>query len=133
MAIIEKTPEELALLKEWQNKLNLQDWYIILKTNCDPSEMALEDSDGCISFIEMTKAAEIQIADPNKCDSCTLRRPFNFEEILVHELLHLKFTLLAEGEDWDNSLQLRLLHQIIDDMARLLVSMKNEQKESTRT
>ena len=105
-------PEELKLLEEWKVRLRLQDWNIILETNCQPDNMVLEESDGCVDYAETIKAAKIQIIDPEKRGKDSLR-PFIFEEVLVHELLHLKFCLLARGDDWDNKLQLRLLHQII--------------------
>ena len=41
--------------------------------------------------------------------------PFNFEKTLVHELLHLKLTFWCQNED---SVSDRLMHQIIDDLAR---------------
>ena len=37
------------------------------------------------------------------------------------ELLHLKFSLLGENE---NELQNRLVHQLIDDLAKALVGAK---------
>ena len=41
--------------------------------------------------------------------------PFSFEKTLVHELLHLKLTFWCQNED---SVSDRLMHQIIDDLAR---------------
>ena len=120
-------PDELKLLNEWQERLGLQDWYIVFLTNCKLEEMAVSEADGCISYTETTKAAEIQIVDPNSRNETI--RPFDFEETLVHELLHLKFCLLERGTDWDNKLQLRLLHQIIDDIAKALVNAKRKEKE----
>ena len=121
------TPEELNLLNEWVTRLGLKDWHIILETNVKPEGMALQDADGCINYTEITKAAQIQIIDP------TLRkdgiRPFDLEETLVHELLHMKLCLLERGEDWDNKLQLRLLHVIIDDLARAFVDAKRSKNE----
>jgi hypothetical protein len=121
------TSTELKLLNEWQNRLGLQDWFIILETNCEPEKMDLQGADGCVSYTETTKAAKIQIIDEKHRTGGI--RPFNFEETLVHELLHMKLCLLERGEDWDNKLQLRLLHTIIDDIARALVDAKNTAKE----
>ena len=115
-------PEEFTLLNEWTKRLGLDDWFIALKTHVKSDDMTLKDSDGCIDYIETIKAARIQIVDPATRKDAL--RPFNFEETLVHELLHLKFCLIAEGGNWDNKLQLRVLHQIIDDLSRAFVKMK---------
>ena len=116
-------PKELELLNEWQERLGLNDWFIVLQTKCKPENMVLEDADGYIEYTETTKAARISIIDEKLRDKKAIR-PFNFEETLVHELLHLKFSLLEQGEDWDHDLQLRMLHQIIDDLSRILVALK---------
>jgi phage shock protein A len=47
--------------------------------------------------------------------------PFDFEKTLVHELLHLKFSLLADKVE---DMQSRYVHQMIDEMARSLVDAK---------
>ena len=117
----------IDLLNEWTTRLGLKDWLVILFDNCNPEDMVLDNSDGCVSYEETTRAAKIQIVDPEKRQSGL--RPFNYEETLVHELLHIKLCLLERGENWENKLQLRLLHQYIDDLARALVDAKiNENK-----
>ena len=120
-------PEELKLLDEWTTRLGLKDWFIILETNVDPEKMPLQNADGCVSYEEVIKSAKIQIINPDEIkndNTNIILRPFDFEETLVHELLHIKFCLLECGEDWEKDLQLRLLHQIIDDIARALVESK---------
>ena len=121
------TPEELNLLNEWTTRLGLKDWLIILETNVKPDDMVLQDADGCINYTETTKAAQIQIIEPSLRKGGI--RPFDFEETLVHELLHMKLCLLERGEDWDNKLQLRMLHVIIDDLARAMVDAKRYKNE----
>lgn len=117
----ETLPEELELLAEWKQRLGLQDWFITLITHC-PKEDLMDNADGDIDYVESTKCAKIQIIDPEvRPDSL---RAFDFEETLVHELLHCKFALICKGTDWDNSLQLRVAHILIDDMARALVDAK---------
>jgi len=119
-------PEEFALLNEWTKRLGLDDWFITLETHVKSEDMTLKDADGCIDYIETIKAAKIQVVDPATRKDAL--RPFNFEETLVHELLHLKFSLIAEGSNWDNKLQLRVLHQIIDDLSRAFVRLKEGEK-----
>ena len=125
-------PEEL--LDEWVTILGLKDWKITLKTNVKPEDMDIEDADGCTSYIEACKAARIQIVDPKKRDKVIpgekliILRPFDFETVLVHELLHLKFSLIGENGKWETKLQLRVLHQIIDDIARALIDAKRNMR-----
>ena len=123
--------EELKLLDEWTERLGLKDWFIVLETNCKPENMLLQDADGCVSYAETTKSAKISMINKELRSRDSLR-PFSFEETLVHELLHLKFCLLEEGEDWDNTLQLRLLHTVIDDIARALIDTKNFKEKKRR-
>ena len=120
-----KVSNEVLLLAEWSKRLGLHDWSIVLEANCHPSEMRVANSVGCTSWEESTKSAVIQIIDPEKIEPLT--REFEFEEVLVHELLHIKMTLLASGED-DESLNDRVLHQIIDDLARAMVDVKKSER-----
>lgn len=128
-------PNEVELLVEWQKRLGLQDWLIELQTNVSPEEMDLQYADGCVAYEETVKAARIQTIDPSKRletnteERIVCLRPFNFEEVLVHELLHLKFCLLEKGTNWEKKLQLRMLHQIIDDLSRALVNAKEYKNE----
>ena len=118
----ERIPKELKILKYWTGLLGISDWYIILETNVKPEDMFIDEADGCVKYEETIKSAQIQIVD-EKLRSPTVR-PFDFEETLVHELLHIKFCMLERGKNWDKKLQLRLLHQAIDDISRALVSAK---------
>lgn len=117
--------EELKLLEEWQKRLRMQDWFISLEYPCTNKDL-IGEADGDVEYVESTKCAHIRIIDPETREGSL--RPFDLEEILVHELLHCKFALLTNGEDWDNDLHLRILHQLIDDTARALVDAKKERK-----
>ena len=120
-----KKPLELELLDEWLVRLGMQDWAIILQTDCDPDEMHVEGSVGCTSWQESTKSAYIQIVDPKKIGNLT--RSFDFEEVLVHELLHLKTSLLSSMQE-EETLKDRILHTLIDDVARAMVDIKNSER-----
>lgn len=120
-------PSEAELLIEWKKRLGLMDWTIELETKCDPEKMDLEDSDGCVSYAEVLKAAKIQIVDPEKRDEEAFY-PFDYELVLVHELLHLKLCLLERGDNWEK-LQLRLLHMLLNDLAKALVDAKRYKDE----
>ena len=110
-----------ALLIEWQKRLGLQDWRIDFQWKCRPDEMALDDAVGLTTFTETIKAALIQILDPQYYEPHSKSFVFDFEEVLVHELLHLKMCLLVEE---NNSLQERIAHQILEDIAKALVDAK---------
>ena len=47
--------------------------------------------------------------------------PFDWEKTIVHELLHLKTCLISD--QWE-PLQMRYMHQMIDDLARAFVDAK---------
>ena len=109
------------LLKEWQHRLGLDDWKIVLKEDCSPNDMVLKDVVGETSFEEVNKCAVIRIITEKDYGDRII--PFNFEKTLIHELLHLKFCLLGES---GNDLQNRIVHQLIEDMAKALVDAKEK-------
>ena len=110
----------INLLKEWMDRLFLNDWRIGIYPFCKPEEMKNQDGVcGCVEAIEASKIATIQILDEKYYGKRII--PFDFEKTLVHELMHLKVSLLTE---YNNDLQERLMHQLIDEMARALVDAK---------
>lgn len=116
----------IELLEEWQERLFLQAWRIIIRPKCKPDEM----QNGCwgsTEWEEVNKTARIDIVDPECLTDKMI--PFDFETVLVHELLHLKFCLLSNETD---SMSDRYVHQIIDEMARSLVDAKRSRKEAIK-
>lgn len=107
------------LLKEWKERLGLQDWVIVLKENCSPNDMQLQSCQGETEYDEVNKCAIIRVINEKDYGDRILE--FDKEKVLVHELLHIKFWLIQETE---NATQNRVVHQYIDDMARALVSAK---------
>ena len=107
------------LLSEWQNRLGLSDWKIVLSDKCTPNEMKLDDVEGCSEWTESIKTATIQILDEKYYGERIV--PFDFEKTLVHELLHLKTCLISDS---GNDLQDRIAHQIIEDLARAFIDAK---------
>ena len=104
---------ETELLRYWQDKLGLHDWRIKLNVKCKPEDMTLENVAGCTEWSEPIKTARIEIIDPKFYGERIV--PFNFEKTLIHELLHLKFSFWCQQTD---EIEDRLMHQIIDDLAR---------------
>ena len=108
-----------ALLSEWQNRLGLADWRIKLCPKCKPEEMVMEIVAGCTVWNETLKTARIEIIDPSYYGKRIV--PFDFEKTLVHELLHLKTCLVSDNVP---ELQVRMMHQMIDDLARAFIDAK---------
>ena len=108
--------DELELIGKWKRRLGLQDWTIKLCANCKPEEMTMSGVDGYTEWSESGKAARIEIIDPAYYGDRIV--PFNFEKTLVHELLHLKMSFWCQDED---DVEDRVMHQIIDDLARAFV------------
>ena len=115
-----------AKLEEWQERLGLTDWRIRLHDCVPAAEMLEENVAGFTEFQEVNKTARIQILDPDDYGERVI--PFEYERILVHELLHLKLCLIAEtfGQD---IMQERIAHQLIDDLARAFVDAKQTGEE----
>lgn len=117
MMVDQKNHEQL--LEEWKNRLGLQAWRIKLKDNMVPEDMIADDSTGCVDFVESVRSARIEIMDKKYYGDRIV--PYDWEKTLVHELMHLKLSLLDNS---GSDLQDRLLHQYIDDIARALVDAK---------
>lgn len=112
--------EEISMQEKllyWQRILGLTDWRIKLKTDCFMSELTCQNATGETDWSEVIKTAYIRIISAEEYGKRIV--PFDPEKTLVHELLHLKFCLLCES---GNELQDRYVHQLIDDMARALVT-----------
>lgn len=107
------------LLMEWQERLGLHDWAIKVVDNCSFDDMGAEGCDGYTEWEESIKTARIQILDIAYYGDRMI--PYDYERILVHELLHLKLCLVS---DQVGALQARYMHQIIDDLARAFVDAK---------
>ena len=108
-----------ALLKEWQERLGLQEWRIKLQPNCSPEDMDGEECCGLTHWQEVNRTAMIQIQDKKYYGNRIV--PFDFEKTLVHELLHLKMCLITDVEDETTA---RVGHMLIDSLARAFVDAK---------
>lgn len=111
------------LMKEWKERLGLHDWNVVLKTNCRPDEFERPGRAGEVALCESNKAAKIKlIAEEFYDDPVT---PYSAEKILVHELMHLKLSLL---DDSGNMVQDRYVHQLVDDLARAMIDAKRGER-----
>jgi hypothetical protein len=107
------------LLKEWQHRLGLDNWHIVLEEDVSPNDMELPMVQGETEYDTVNSCAVIRIL--NEKDYGKRILPFDKEKTLVHELLHIKMWFIYES---DSDLQSKMVHQLIDDMARSLVDAK---------
>lgn len=119
--------EATKLCNEWVEILGLQDWEIHLYWQCKPDEIPVHEAEGATVLVESTKEAQIFILDEKyaKCEPFK----FDFERDLVHELLHLKTNIMTDENE--HSYQARLMHTLVDDMAKAFVKVKRKYKEKT--
>ena len=107
-------------LRKWQQRLGLMDWHITLHRNVPKENMATDDSLACCTYQEVLKNARIQVksvTDANNDGHGVYgRKPDELQSVL-HELLELKFCLIRKDDDSTDD---RIMHQIIDDIARAL-------------
>ncbi len=93
----------------WQKRLRLQDWHITIEAK--RREAIRGEADGIAHFTYSTKEARIYICEP--IDGGKERTgPFDFEQVLIHELLHLHFAGCSPADD--NSKEHLALEQAID-------------------
>ena len=113
--------EQLSILKcqfgYWKKLLGLEAWDIVLKVK-PLSE--LKDKQGECTWSWIGREAVISILDEADWDNEDFKQ--DQEKTLVHELLHCVFGSLTHKDDTsdDNA------HQIIDDMAKLLVRLNRK-------
>jgi hypothetical protein len=108
----------MALLDEWVKRLWLNAWEIEANLACHPSELDEERLSGQAEWHTSVKLGAIKVK-AERFAECS--DEFDFEQTLVHELLHLKF-----GIFYDNSQGIAqdLLHQTLDELATALVDAK---------
>lgn len=115
------TDEKLqGLMKEWVDRLGLQNWTIKLLTHQRPEDMTEKDTAGCVDYSECNRAARIELLGPEFYGNCVA--DYDEEKTLVHELLHLMMSLFFDGD----ALLERVAHMILDDLAKALVAAKRD-------
>ena len=115
--------KEEKLLNEWVERLGLQDWAIALRYDCELEDLNWDNACATTNFESTTKTAIIRMVKPELATGRLL--DYDFEQTLVHELMHVKLTLLAiEPNSLANSMLELAIHQLVDDLARALVMAK---------
>lgn len=108
--------EANILFEKWKNMLHLEDWDIKFQWSVRADELP-EDVCGSATYVFERKMAIVKMI--SEVDYTNELFPYDYEQTLVHELLHLKFAAIDDSE---NALQNKLVHQLIDDMAKWLVN-----------
>lgn len=114
------------LLREWQERLRLTDWNIALHDN--ETFWGMEECRGKVDYSEPSKEAIIHLLDEDQFVSKEF--VYDKERSIIHELLHIKFCLLDES---GNDTHDRLLHQMIEELAKAFVDAKRAGYETTAT
>lgn len=102
------------------NLFDLGGWNIEVVRNCRAANMQLQNVNGEASYNAEIKSAVIRILDPVDYPD-DLIAPQDQEQTLVHELLHLVFSVVEVGM---NETQKALNHQIIETLAKALVEAR---------
>lgn len=113
------TEEEMyEKLKFWQRILKLDAWKVKLYI-CGEEDMPLENVQGCCEVCEPIRSAGIYIH--NGKPSFT-PWGFNMEQILIHELLHVKMNFFAPKQSKHKEKYL-VYEQEVDSLATILYNL----------
>lgn len=110
------------LFDKWVKVLKLHEWDIRFCWKVDPKRMAAPDSAGCVRYNSVCMQAVVEIADFDSYEAGLHGFETDYEQVLVHELLHLKFALIYDGE----RVHEEVVHRLIDQMAHALVNVSRE-------
>lgn len=122
---------EEKLLNEWQQRLGLTDWVIVLRYNSDGSDMEAENAAGETEWQNINKSAVIKIRSKEAYGKRILK--YDFERILIHELLHIKFGILdISNNTYESQVKDEILHQLIEDLAQALVMAKRKEVDRSK-
>lgn len=120
-----KNEEQLnACLKEWQERLFLNDWTITVRFK--PYDDEIGKHGLCESLFE-NKCAWITIYDKIEIKECMQK--LCDEKVLIHELLHCKFLHIENGS-YEGKVLYEYQHQLLEEMAKSLLMAKYKLKFS---
>lgn len=133
MAIDDRDIMKQKLVSEWIARLGISNWDISVKSDCTMEEIHLildgEDATGAVRWATLNKKAQVFILSEEEFDKLDENKKwmgkYDFEQTLVHELLHIKFAALWDS--FENQFLADWFHQQgIEDMATALVEAKRE-------
>lgn len=111
----------IELFNKWVHVFRLENWDIKFQWKTRERDMDLKESCGCVKYLHQTRQAVVQMLDP--VDFSNNLFEYDYEKTLVHELLHIKF---ADLDDSGDPLRDKLVHQMIDDLAKAFVECSKE-------
>ena len=119
------------LLEEWQERLGLMDWCIVLRINVKQDDFEGEEPvAGQTKWQNTSKTAVIKVLDEKLYGDRIIA--YDFERILVHELLHIKFNILQQDPfNYETTVFDEFQHQLIEDMAQALIMAKRGKTKRT--
>lgn len=108
-----------ALFDKWVKILGLFDWDIKFYWKCDPKRM-VEDGAGCTSYNAVCMQAVVEIADFELYETDLKGfEAIDYEQVLVHELMHLKFADVYEASD--HPVYEQTTHRLLDQLAKAFI------------
>lgn len=119
------------LLNEWQERLGLMEWCIALRINVTQDDFEGEEPvAGQTNWENTTKTAVIKVLDEKLYGDRIIK--YDFERILLHELLHIKFNILQqEPFNHETTVFDDYQHQLIEDIAQALIMAKRGKTKRT--
>ena len=110
------------MIKWWKRKLFLNHWFLA-GTLVDADEM--DDKCGHIDFCTQNMTGYIKISKNDEKIYADNMIKYCAEEILVHEILHVKYNLLQPDRSLYESVYTDICqHQLLEQMARSLICVK---------
>ncbi|GEM_PF-1144546 len=128
------SPPELTLeqqmqqkCREWQQRLRLADWDVTVKV-VPAMDMSSTQAQGCIHWRITEKTADIKLVTPEDAVKQNPMRPYNLEETLIHELLHLHMAPFEP--DSSEQTECMAMEWTINAIAGALLKLANSQESA---
>ena len=116
------TDKDLVELKDyWVKILRIEDWEVLIRFK-RAENMTLENVQGECIFNFINRQAIVNIIDP--LDWIDIEFKQDFEKIVVHELLHIKFSEAFDEAFDEDIFKDKLRHRLLNDLAISLVLVK---------
>jgi N-formylglutamate amidohydrolase len=121
--IIEFKSQEQAdkCLKEWQERLFLTDWIIVIRIS-EPHEFSMPERMGENEFQLINKTGVIRILNKKYYGERITK--YCAELTLIHELLHCKIDLFENNNTLEGIAWQTTQHQLIEELAKSLLMAK---------
>ena len=112
-----------TLRREWQKRLKLQDWKIIVgwaEEKFLQDITATETPVGACEYFPEAKEAKVWLLRPEDWAEEENKRERDFENTIVHEMLHCHFAHFAD----DGKVSVLIKEQLIEALTEALLELK---------